>query len=72
MLPPRRRTPATVSVPAEEERARNWEERKQQSKWAQGRPTHTSVTSPNRTHNNTQGNQEVQARQQPPNAAGFN
>ena len=69
MLPPRRRTPAAVSMPAEEERARNWEERKQQSNWAQSRPTHGSETSPNRTHNNTQGNQEVQALQQPPNAA---
>ena len=69
MLPPRRCTPAAVSVPAEEERARNWEERKQQSNWAQSRPTHGSETSPNRTHNNTQGNHEVQALQQPPNAA---
>ena len=69
MLPPRRRTPAAVSVPAEKERARNWEERKQQSNWAQGRPTHGSETSPNRTHNNTQGNHEVRALQQPPNAA---
>ena len=40
MLPPRHRTPAAVSVPAEKERARNWEERKQQSNWAQSRPTH--------------------------------
>ena len=56
-------------MPAEEERAQNWEERKQQSNWAQSRPTHGSEMSPNRTHNNTQGNQEVQARQQPPNAA---
>ena len=69
MLPPRRRTPATVSVPAEKERARNWEERKQQRNWAQSRPTHGSETSPNRTHNNTQGNHEVRALQQPPNAA---
>ena len=67
MLPPRRRTPAAVSVPAEEERARNWEERKQQSNWAQSHPRHGSETSPNRTHNNTQGNHEVRALQQPPN-----
>ena len=69
MMPPRRRTPAAVSVPAEEERARNWEERKQQSNWAQSRPTQGSETSPNRTHNNTQGNHEVRVLQQPPNAA---
>ena len=69
MLPPRRRTPAAVSVPAEKERARNWEERKQQSNWAQSRPTHGSEMSPNRTHNNTQGNHEMRALQQPPNAA---
>ena len=69
MLPPRRRTPAATSVPAEKERAQNWEERKQQNNWAQGRPTHGSETSPNRTHNNTQGNHEVRALQQPPNAA---
>ena len=69
IVPPRRRTPAAVSVPAEKERARNWEERKQQSNWAQGRPTHGSETSPNRTHNNTQGNHEVRPLQQPPNAA---
>ena len=69
MLPPRRRTPAAVSVLAEKERVRNWEERKQQSIWAQSRPTHGSETSPNRTHNNTQGNHEVRALQQPPNAA---
>ena len=50
-------------------RARNWEEPKQQSNWAQGRPTHDSETSPNRTHNKTQGNHEVRALQQPPNAA---
>ena len=67
--PPRRYTPAAVSVPAEEERARNWEECKQQSNWAQSRPTHSRETSPNRTHNNTQGNHEVRALQQPPNAA---
>ena len=67
--PPRRRTPAAVSVPAEEERAQNWEERKQQSNWVQSRPTHSSETSPNRTHNKTQGNHEVRALQQPPNAA---
>ena len=54
--------------PAEKERARNWEERKQQSNWAQSRPTHGSETSPNRTHNNTQGTHEVRAPQQPPNA----
>ena len=69
MLPPRRRTPAAVSVPAEKERARNWEERKQQSNWAQSRPTHGSETSPNRTHNKTQGSHEARALQQPPNAA---
>ena len=69
MLPPRRSTPAAVSVPTEKERARNCEERKQQSNWAQGRPTHRSATSLNRTRNNTQGNHEVRALQQPPNAA---
>ena len=69
MLPPRRRTPTAVSVPAEEQRAGNWEERKQQSNWAQSRPTHGNETSPNRTHNNTQGNHEVRTLQQPPNAA---
>ena len=69
MLPPWRHTPAAMSVPAEKERARNREERKQQSNWAQGRPTHGSETSPNRTHNNTQGNHEVRALQQPPNPA---
>ena len=69
MLPPRRRTPKAVSVPAEKERARNWKERKQQNNLAQGRPTHGSETSPNRTHNKTQGNHEVRALQQPPNAA---
>ena len=58
MLPPGRRTPAAVSVPAEEG-ARNWQERKQHSNWAQSCPTHGSETSPNRTHNNTQGNHEV-------------
>ena len=67
--PPRRRTPEAVSMPAEKERARNWEERKQQNNWAQGRPTHGSETSPNRTHHKTQGNHEVRALQQPPNAA---
>ena len=61
MLPPRRRTPVAMSVPAEKERARNWEERK--------RPTHGSETSPDRTDNNTQGNHEVRALQQPSNAA---
>ena len=69
MLPHRRRTLAAVSVPAEKERARHWEERKKQSKWAQSRPTHGSETSPNRTHNNTLGNHEVRALQQPPHAA---
>ena len=69
MLPPRFHTPAAVSVLAEEERARNWEERKQQSNWAQSRPTHGSEMSPNRTHNNTQGNHEVRVLQQTPNAA---
>ena len=56
-------------MPAEKERARNWEEHKQQNSWAQGRPTHGSETSPNRTHHKTQGNHEVRALQQPPNAA---
>ena len=42
MLPPRRRTPAAVSVPAEKERAQNWELRKQQSNWAQAAP-HTAM-----------------------------
>ena len=69
MLPPWRRRPEAVSRPAEKERARNWEERKQQNSWAQGRPTHGRETSPNRTHNKTQGNHEVRALQQPPNAA---
>ena len=69
MLTPRRRTPEAVSMPAEKERARNWEERKQQNNWAQGRPTHGSETSPNRTHHKTQGNHEVRALQQPPNVA---
>ena len=41
-------------MPAKKERARNW-----------SRPT----MSPNRTHNKTQGNHEVRALQQPPNAA---
>ena len=41
-LPPPRRTLAAMSVPAEKESARNWEERKQQSNWAQGTP-HTAV-----------------------------
>ena len=68
MLPPQRRTPEAVSMLAEKERARNWEERQQQNSWAQGRPTHSSETSPNRTHNKTQGNHEVRAQQQPPNA----
>ena len=67
--PPRRRTPTAMSVLAEKERARNWEEHKQQSNWAQGRPTHGSETSPNRTHNNTQGNHQVRALQQPQNVA---
>ena len=69
MLPPRCRTPAAVSVRAEKEGARKWEERKQQSNWAQGRLTCGSETSPNRRHNNTQGNHEVRALQQSPNAA---
>ena len=42
--PPRRRAPAAVSVPAEEERGRDWEECKQQSNWAQSCPTHGSET----------------------------
>ena len=41
----------------------------QQNSWAQGHPTHGRETSPNRTHNKTQGNHEVRALQQPPNAA---
>ena len=45
------------------ERASTWEEFKQQSNWAESRPTHGSETSPNRT------NHEVRALQQPPNAA---
>ena len=69
MLPPWHRTLEAVSMLAEKERARNWEERKQQNNWAQGRPTHGSETSPNGTHNKTQGNHEVRALQQPPNAA---
>ena len=69
MLPPWRRRPEAMSRPAEKERARNWEERKQQNSWAQGRPAHGRETSPNRTHNKTQGNHEVRALQQPPNAA---
>ena len=69
MLPPWRHRPEAVSRPAEKERARNWEERMQQNSWAQGRPTHGRETSPNRTHNKTQGNHEVRALQQPPNAA---
>ena len=67
--PPRQHTPAAVSVPTEKERTRNWEERKQQSNWAQSHPTHGSETSPNRTPNNTEGNHEVRALHQPPNAA---
>ena len=66
---PRHRTPEAMSKPAKKERAQNWEERKQQNNWAQGCPTHGSETSPNRTHNKTQGNHEVRALQQPPNAA---
>ena len=69
MRPPRQRTLAAVSAPVEEKRAPNWEERTQQSNWAQGRPTHGSETSPNRTHSNAQGNHEVRALLQPPNAA---
>ena len=40
-----------------------------QSNWAQGCPTHGSETNPNRTHSNAQGDHEVRALQQPPNAA---
>ena len=69
MLPPWRRRPEAVSMRAEKERARNWEEHMQQNSWAQGRPTHGRETSPHRTHNKTQGNHEVRALQQPPNAA---
>ena len=69
MRPPRQRTLAAVSAPAEEKRAPNWEECTQQSNRAQGRPTHGSGMSPNRTHNNAQGDHEVRALQQPPNAA---
>ena len=69
MLPPWRRRPEAVSMPAEKERAQNWQERMQQNSWAQRRPTHGRKTSPNRTHNKTQGNYGVRALQQPPNAA---
>ena len=69
MLTPRCRTPAALSVPTEKERARTWEERKQQSNWAQSRPTHGSETRPSTTHNNTKGNHEVRALPQPPNVA---
>ena len=61
MLPPWRCTPEAVRMPAEKEKARNWEERMQQNSWAQGRLTHGSETSPNRTRNKTQGNHEVRA-----------
>ena len=64
MQPPRQRTLAAVSAPAEEKRAPNWEEHTQQSNWAQGWPTHGTETSPNRTHNNAQGDHEVRAVQQ--------
>ena len=69
MRPPWQHTLAAVSAPAEEARAPNWEEHTQQSNWAQGRPTHGSETNPNRTHSNAQGDHEVRALQQPPNAA---
>ena len=69
MLPPWQRTLAAVSAPAKEKRAPNWEEGTQQSNWAQGHPTHGSEMSPNRTHSNAQGDKEVRALQQPPNAA---
>ena len=55
MRPTRQRTPAVESALAEEKRAPNWEERTQQSKWAHGRPTHGSETSPNRTRSNARG-----------------
>ena len=44
-------------------------EHTQKSNWAQGRPAHGTETSPNRTHNNAQGDHEVRALQQPPSAA---
>ena len=66
---PRQRTLAAVIAPTKEARAPNWEEHTQQSNWAQGRPTHGGETSPNRTHSNAHGDHEVQAQQQPPNAA---
>ena len=50
-------------------RAPNWEEHTQQSNWAQGRPTHGTETSPNKTHSTARGDHEVRALQQPPNAA---
>ena len=66
MLPP----PALHTRSSEHaSRKRKSPKRKQQNNWAQGRPTHGSETSPNRTHNKTQGNHEVRALQQPPNAA---
>ena len=68
MRPPWRRTIAAVSAPAEETREPNWEVHTQRSNWAQGRPTHGSETSPNRTQSNAQGDHEVRAQQQPPNA----
>ena len=67
--PPRRRTLAAVSAPAKETRAPNWEVHTQRSNWAQGRPTHGSQTSSNRTHSTAQADHEVRAQQQPPNAA---
>ena len=67
--PPRRRTLAAVSAPAEETRAPNWKVHTRRSNWSQGRPTHGSETSPNRTHSNAQADHEVRAQQQPPNAA---
>ena len=69
MRPARQHALAAVSALVEEKTAPNWEERTQQSNWAQGRPTHGNETSPNTTHNNTQGDHEVRALQQPPNAA---
>ena len=69
MRPPWQRTLEAVSAPAEEKRAPNWEEHTRQSNWAPDRPTHGNETSPNKTHNNAQGDREVRALQQPPNAA---
>ena len=67
--PPKQRTLAAVSALAEEKRAQNWKGLTQQSNWPQGRPTHGSETSPNKTHNNARGDHEVRALQQPPNVA---